>query len=303
MFSRQTSRKLAITAAALLLWSGRLPAQKAGKTPDLEQALRKATAGGKYEMLLRQIKVERDDSVDGDFRDAGYRASGEYAGHTDLPAGYWVYVAPYWYIWRDESATPKARRAWGPEQATGPPDTWPMSGDVQTAWASLTEDGQDEWLLLEYAEPVLPHAVMVYATYNPGAIGRVTVFRLDGTEVEVWKGKDPTPVGSQRGISVIPFRVNFKTNRVKLYINSKSVGGWNEIDAVGLRTRGRTYWARSVEASSTYARQPAVLPRTRPRPSVDPSERALSNLERDVRQLKERVRKLEARLKKRKKQN
>ncbi|HKB40523.1 MAG TPA: hypothetical protein VKD72_29125, partial [Gemmataceae bacterium] len=139
------------------------------------------------------------------------------------------------------------------------------------------------------------HAVLVYATYNPGALGRVTVFRLDGEEIEVWKGQDPTPVGSGKGISVIPIKVNFKITRVKLYINSRSVGGWNEIDAVGLRCRGRTLWASAVDASSTYAQMQSV------QPVVDPDEAALTRLENEVRQLKERARRLEERLKKRKK--
>ena len=69
---------------------------------------------------------------------------------------------------------------WGPEQMIGPPDTWPQAGDVVTSWASLTEDGQDEWVLLEYAEPVRPSAVLVFETYNPGAVSRVLVYKLDG---------------------------------------------------------------------------------------------------------------------------
>jgi len=262
----------------------------------LEESLRKATVNGKYEMLLRQIKVEKDAEQYPGVHDLGYQVRREYAGHADLPLGHWVYVAPYWYVWRDLKATAKPRRNWGPEQAAGPPDTWPLAGDRVTAWASLTEDAQDEWLLLEYAEPVIPHAVVVYATYNPGALGRVTVFRLDGEEVEVWKGQDPTPIGSEKGISVIPIKVNFKTNRVKLYLNSRTVGGWNEIDAVGLRCRGRTLWASAVDASSTYAQvsmpQPVVIP---------PDDAALTRLENEVRALKERARKLEERLKKRKK--
>jgi hypothetical protein len=273
------------------------PAAPAGPV-NLEESLKKATASGKYEMLLRQIKVEKDSNVDADFQDLGYRERREYAGHADLPSGHWVYVAPYWYIWRDLKATPKPRRAWGPEQATGPPDTWPRFGDVTTAWASLTEDAQDEWLLLEYAEPVVPRAVLIYATYNPGAVSRVSAFKLDGTEVEVWKGKDPTPVGAQKGLSVIPIRVNFKTNRIKIDIASKEVGGWNEIDAVGLRTRSKTYWATSVEASSTYARQPAVAVPVPPR--VDADAEALDNLEKEVRLLKQTVKRLEMRIKKRK---
>ena len=115
----------------------------------------------------------------------------DYAGFTGLPAGHWVYVYPYWYIWRDLADKPAPKRGWGPEQATGPPDT-PAAGDFTSAWASLTPDGQDEWLLLEYAEPILPAAVLVHETYNPGALMRVTAFKLDGEEVEVWKGKDPT---------------------------------------------------------------------------------------------------------------
>jgi hypothetical protein len=129
-----------------------------GETLPLEKALKKATVNGKYEMLLQQFKVEKDGDQYGTFRDLGLKETTDYAGFKELPKGHWVYVYPYWYIWRDLSATPKLKRAWGPEQATGPPDTH-QAGDIQTAWASLTPDQQKEWLLLEYAGPVVPEAV------------------------------------------------------------------------------------------------------------------------------------------------
>jgi hypothetical protein len=290
-------RVLALVAAAgllaLALVPGDLSAQKAEKEDKprralpLEEALKKARVDGKYAMLLRQIKVEDDAGTYGDFRDDGVRDMRQYAGYNDLPKGHWVYVYPYWYIWRDLSAAPKMNRQWGPEQATGEPDTT-EAGDIVTAWASLTPDDQDEWLLLEFAEPVVPRAVMVYETFNPGALGRVTVFKLDGTEVEVWKGKDPTSPDEAKGVSVIPFKVDFKVNRVKLYLNSKDVPGWNEIDAVGLKDRdGKTLWATSADASSTFAQQqPAV-----PEPTVTPAANAerIRKLEEEVRQLKAEV--------------
>ncbi len=222
----------------------------------LQESLEKARVDGKYAMLLAQIKVEADWKEYGAFRDRGQSpAQAEYHGCKDVPAGFWVYVYPYWYIWRDEAAKPSAKRAWGPEQATGSPDTQ-GPGDIVTAWASLTPDGQDEWLLLEYAEPVVPAAVLVHETYNPGALCRVTAFRLNGEEVEVWKGKDPTAPEAGVGVSEIAIDKPFKTNRVKLTIDSKAVPGWNEIDAVGLRDgAGKTHWATSAEASSTYAEQ------------------------------------------------
>ncbi len=241
------------------------PAKTEAVDRDLEAALKAARVNGKYEMLLRQIRVPDDVDNYSEFNDYGHYQGTSYANYNDLPSGYWVYVAPYWYIWRDLSATPKVKRAWGPEQATGAPDT-DGAGDLQTAWASRTPDGQDEWLLLEYTEPVVPREVHVHETYNPGALYRVTVFRLDGTEVEVWKGKDPTPVGSARGVSKIPVKVNFKTNRVKIYLASKDVPGWNEIDAVGVvDAAGKTHWAKSAHASSTYAEmRPSPLIATTP---------------------------------------
>ena len=33
------------------------------------------------------------------FNDFGYYQSTSYVGHDNLPAGYWVYVYPFWYIW------------------------------------------------------------------------------------------------------------------------------------------------------------------------------------------------------------
>jgi hypothetical protein len=297
---------LLLAVAGLAAWSLGLRAGEPAKKPDprkmaakpltLEELLKKARAGDKYQMLLRQLKVPRDQETYSAFRDFGYRDRKEYAGFKDLPAGHWVYAAPYWYIWRDLRGPVRPKRSWGPEQATGPPDAWPGAGDIVTAWASLSEDGQDEWLLLEYVRPVRPNAVLIYETYNPGAVNRVTAFKLDGEEVEVWKGKDPTPAGKPNGVSVIPIKVNFNTNRIKVYINSKDVAGWNEVDAVGLRdARGKIHWAAAAEASSTYA-QVAM-----PAPVPDETDRRLDRLERDVRELKAELRELMELIKKRKK--
>jgi len=225
-----------------------------------EEALAKARVDGKYAMLLQQIKVEKDFEKYGAFRDLGERSVNEYAGFKDLPAGRWVYVYPYWYIWRDLAEAPAVKRNWGPEQATGPPDT-AGPGDIVTAWASAQAAGQMEWLLLEYPEPMLPSAVLVHETYNPGALVRVTAYTLEGEEVEVWKGKDPTAPGAGKGVSEVALNMNFKTNRIKIYIDSKAVPGWNEIDAVGLKDgAGKTHWATAVAASSTYAELNVAAP-------------------------------------------
>jgi hypothetical protein len=143
-------------------------------------------------------------------------------------------------------------RNWGPEQVTGRPDT-PIAGDQTTAWASLTQDGQNEWLELTYDRAVVPKKVEIHETFNPGAVYKITVF--DGREESVvWEGKDPTAAGRAMGVSTIDVTTDVETNRIRVYLKSIDIAGWNEIDAVALvDANGKKQWADKVTASSTFA--------------------------------------------------
>lgn len=173
----------------------------------------------------------------------------------------------------DEPVKAKAKtgRRWGPEQATGKPNT-PVAGDRPTAWASLTEDGQDEWLELTWKKAVSPVSINIYNSFNPGAVCRVWAWNSQGKRIKIWEGRDDGPEGAKSWVSVIPMKKGFATKRVRIELASKRVKGWNEIDAVGLVDRaGTTHWATTAKASSTYATVAAnptvgryVIPVTRP---------------------------------------
>jgi len=62
----------------------------------------KAHVDGKYQKLLRRISVPRDKQNYSDFSDYGHFEGTEWAGFTNLPPGYWVYVFPHWYIWGEK---------------------------------------------------------------------------------------------------------------------------------------------------------------------------------------------------------
>lgn len=146
-------------------------------------------------------------------------------------------------------------RSWGSEQATGAPDT-KGAGDMVTAWASGTQDGQPEWLELTYEVAIKPVEVHVVETYNPGALFQVTALTPSGMEAVLWKGADPTrpDVAEGRGTSVVKVRAAVKTNRIRIHLASDKVPGWNEIDAVGIKDEtGKIHWAKSATASSEYA--------------------------------------------------
>lgn len=293
------SLSFALMLGGLLAGIGLLVALELADTADAkkdEEArkqfadLTKATVNNKYQMLLRQFKVADDKDNYTEFNDYGQYSGTSYAGFDDLPPGYWVYVAPYWYIWRDQSADAanRPKRSWGPEQVVGKPDT-DRAGDIQTAWASASPDNQEEWLLVEYAQPVHIKEVHVHETYNPGALTKATAFKADGSEVEIWKGKDPS-AGKDIGVSVLTLNQPLWATRVKLYLDSPNVPGWNEIDAVGVKDgQGKMHWAAAVAASSTFAQ---------PQPVGEDRERRVRQLEREVRELKEKIKRLEELLEK-----
>ncbi|MDK2126809.1 hypothetical protein [Parachitinimonas caeni] len=143
-------------------------------------------------------------------------------------------------------------RAWGPEQATGAPNTQ-GPGDIQTAWASLTEDGMEEWLLLQYSQSVVPQKLRVFETYNPGAVVKITAVNDAGRETVLWQGTDPLR-NQASGVAEFALNGNSNTRQIKLYLDSPAVPGWNEIDAVELIGKdGSRQWAKRASASSTYA--------------------------------------------------
>lgn len=62
--------------------------------------LRKASSNGKYRHLLRVIYVPADQRA-GEVQDYGFWNGSTYGGATDIPPGYWVYIAPRWFIWSE----------------------------------------------------------------------------------------------------------------------------------------------------------------------------------------------------------
>jgi len=66
-----------------------------------EQAEAKASVNGKYRNLLRIVPAAGDAATYRSFHDFGRWQGTSYLGHDNLPPGYWVYVAPNWYIWGD----------------------------------------------------------------------------------------------------------------------------------------------------------------------------------------------------------
>lgn len=143
----------------------------------------------------------------------------------------------------------KNATAWSALQVIGAPDS--PAGDRPTAWAPATQDGGSEWLLTEFSKPVEVAQIIVSENCGPGAITRITAINDSGAEVPLWQGEAPKVAAP----SNTPFAAaaNVTARRVKIYLDTAKVPGWNEIDAVQLVGRdGSRQWVRSASASSTY---------------------------------------------------
>lgn len=57
-----------------------------------------ATVNDKYSDLVQVMNCSRDRQTYGEFRDYGWWGGGPWCGQTGK-AGYWVWVAPNWYVW------------------------------------------------------------------------------------------------------------------------------------------------------------------------------------------------------------
>ncbi len=70
-----------------------------------KEAAKKATVNGKYSKLMRTIKVKYDYLAYKEFSDYGFSKEPSYAGETNIPDGYWVYVYPNWYVYEKKDKT------------------------------------------------------------------------------------------------------------------------------------------------------------------------------------------------------
>jgi hypothetical protein len=118
---------------------------------------------------------------------------------------------------------------WSAGQAARAPDTL-ACGDYQTAWASRSSSGSD-WLLLTYAQAVIPTRIIIYETYNPGAISKVEVLDQNGAATSVYTAAPATSSQCPNRLVIEDLAVDTPIISVKLTLNHTV---WSEIDAVQL---------------------------------------------------------------------
>lgn len=66
-----------------------------------EQIYNAGTCNGKYSELIYILMAPGDVQTYGPFSDYGYWSGGSWGGVSNNPGGYWVYVEPYWLVYKN----------------------------------------------------------------------------------------------------------------------------------------------------------------------------------------------------------
>lgn len=121
---------------------------------------------------------------------------------------------------------------WSAQQATGAPDTMEC-GDTQTAWASYGADTVD-WLEVTFATAVVPTEISVRETHSPGFVSKIEVRDETGRYLTVWEGTPGAVEQCPRVLTVQVSGVSVRVSAVRITLDQREGGDWNEIDAVEL---------------------------------------------------------------------
>lgn len=121
---------------------------------------------------------------------------------------------------------------WSAQQATGAPNVTGCVDD-QRAWASETATGVD-WLEVTFATAVVPTEVNIHENISPGFINKVEVKDEAGLYYTVWEGTPGAVEQCPRVFTVPVSGVSARVNAVRISLDQREGGDWNEIDAVEL---------------------------------------------------------------------
>lgn len=134
---------------------------------------------------------------------------------------------------------------WSASRALGKEDVYQAEnkeakygyGDNVNAWASSTENGQREYLVLGFDTLQTVKIVEVYETWYPGAID--TVY-LRNAETQKWQvvysrtALTDLPDSARIFKFFLPLETTYFVDAIRLALNSPEVEGWNEIDAIAI---------------------------------------------------------------------
>ena len=137
--------------------------------------------------------------------------------------------------------------SWSAQQATGAPNV-SACGDDSSAWASA-DSSTLEWIELGYTTAVIPSAINIHQSFNPGMIIKVELKDTAGQYHEVYRAAPAQSSTCPAVLNIVIEQADYSAVALKISIDQRSINNWAEIDAVellGVAADGSAYTPSDV---------------------------------------------------------
>ncbi|MEZ5013488.1 MAG: OmpA family protein [Chitinophagales bacterium] len=128
------------------------------------------------------------------------------------------------------------RLAYSASQVIGPPSRLPTFGDCGCAWSpSMSANTNSEFIRVGFEKKIKVSQIVVSEIFNAGAIKEIYLFDQYNIAHLVYKRDDKAAawkLGDIFSITIPP--TDFLTNDLKLVLDTESIDGFNQIDAIGI---------------------------------------------------------------------
>lgn len=127
-------------------------------------------------------------------------------------------------------------KSYSAKQVIGPPSRLPNFGDCGCAWTpSLSENYFEEYIRVGFDKRIRVAQIIVNESFNAGAIKAIYLFDQYNIPHLVYERKPEDikwTLGQVFTITIDP--TPFATNDLKLVLDTESIDGYNQIDAIGI---------------------------------------------------------------------
>lgn len=136
-------------------------------------------------------------------------------------------------------STQRAAKQNSAKQVIGRPNAVLGHSESKCEWQPEKENaGKEEFVHVRFKRPNFAHQVVICQGQNPGAIVKVIAINTSGGQKTIYENENPSAVSDKDKVLNIIFEKPSKTKirDIRVVIDSRSVKGWNGIDAIGITT-------------------------------------------------------------------
>lgn len=138
-------------------------------------------------------------------------------------------------VWAEKVLNVSSEMDHSAVQVLGMPDALTLS-DQDLSWTPRKEDAiRDEFIQVEFKWPIRTRQVIIAEASHPGAISAITLYYEDGSAQLIYENKYPRAILTSSRLFTYSFPLTQQRVRsLKLELNTRSVKGYNRIDAIGI---------------------------------------------------------------------